>query len=194
MSKQVTITLGGKQYSIKEKPMGQNSAWRKKLRESRVMRLFESLDGVVSQIMSLIEEVALGKKIADLDMAKTIGVARFLPTIVDGLANSIDEIVELLFDYDAKLQAERKWIEANAYDAEAVAAFVEVLKLTFPITGVLDLIGGFKAPPTVTNSPDLNGASNGLSASGPSRKASTSSSTLTSAAKGGKRENRQQQP
>ena len=75
-----------------------------------------------------------------------------LPAVVQGLVGSVDEIAELLFVYDGKLAAERKWIEANAYDEEAVAAFIEVLKLTYPITALWGMVSGSRAQQTSTSS------------------------------------------
>lgn len=174
MPKQVQVTLGGRQYAIKEKPSGQNQAWRAKLRATSVMRVFESMDSFVTDLMTTVSSVPEGGKLSDIDLGKALGVTRALPVMVTGLANSIDDVKELLFDYDTKLQTDRKWLDANAYDEEYILAFLEVLKLTFPIMALWGLVSGSRVQQTHTNSPSLNGVS-GLPASGPKKKVSISS-------------------
>lgn len=185
MPKQVTVRLGGREYAIKEKPMGVNGAWRKKLRATSVMRLFESLDGLLDDLVAAMATIQPESTAGDdnvavegirFDMGKMFTVARNLPTLVNGLASSVDDIIELLFEYEPKLRSDKKWLEQNAYDEEVVAAFVEVLKLTFPILALWGLLStrGSKAQQMSGNSPYANGESNGLPASGPKKKTSTS--------------------
>lgn len=192
MPKQVTVTLGGRSYAISEKPMGINGAWRKKLRATSVMQLFESLDGLVDDLVVAIADVRREKiESADedgnsvegfrFDIGKMFAVLRNLPTLVNGLASSVDDIIDLLFDYEPKLRTERKWLEENAYDEEVIAAFIEVLKLTFPIMALWGLLStnGSRAQQTATNSHSQNGAS-GLPASGPKSKGSRPKAASTS--------------
>ena len=174
MAKQVSVRLGGREYTIKEKPMGTNGAWRKKLRATSVMRVLESLDGFVVDLMDVFASIPEGGKLSDIDVGKALGVARILPTVVNSLAGSIDEVIDLLFEYEPKLKSDRKWLEANAYDEEVVTAFLEVLKLTFPIMALWGLVSGSRAQQTPTNSVSANGTS-GLPPSGPRKKVSTSS-------------------
>lgn len=182
MPKQVTVKLGGREYTIAEKPMGVNGAWRKKLRATSVMQLFESLDGLVDDLVVAIADVRRESSAGEngdsvegfrFDIGKMFAVLRNLPTLVNGLASSVDDIIDLLFDYEPKLRTERKWLEENAYDEEVIAAFIEVLKLTFPIMALWGLLStnGSRAQQTATNSHSQNGAS-GLPASGPKPKAS----------------------
>jgi len=175
MPKQVTVHLGGREYTIHEKHMGVNAAWRKKLRESEVMRVFESLDGFIDDLLSMVKSVPEGGGLADIDLGKAIGVARILPVVVNALAGSIDEIASLLFDYEPKLKSDRKWLDANAYDEEVVRAFMEMLQLLFPITALWGMVTGSRVRQTSGNSVSENGGSNGLPASGPKKKALTSS-------------------
>jgi hypothetical protein len=173
MPKQVQVSLGGRDYTVTEKPMGANGVWRQKLRTSRVMRIFESLDEAMIQLVSVADGVS-EKGWDAINLNQVIGISRLLPVLVDGLTNSVDEIIDLLFDYEPKLRTERGWLEENAYDDEVIRAFVEVLKLCFPIMGVLDLVRGSRAPQTQSNSHAQNGAS-GLPPTGPKKKASISS-------------------
>lgn len=168
MPREISYTLGGRAYTSKDKPFGEKMKWRKRLEESRVVRIFKSIDAAMIQI------VKVGDNINEngwnnVDLNQVIGVAQVLPVLVDGLLNSVDEIIELLFAYDGKLQADRKWLEANAYDEEVIDAFIEVLKLHFPITALWGLVNGSRAQQTQSSLASTNGAS-GLPASGPKRK------------------------
>lgn len=174
MPKQVTVTLGGREYTIKEKPMGVNGQWRAKLRATSVMRVFESLDGFISDLVTTFGSIPEGGSLSDIDLGKAVGVARILPAMINGLATSVDDVTELLFEYEPKLRTERKWLEENAYDQEITNAFLEILKLVYPIMGVWGMVAGLRGQQTPTNSPSPNGTS-GLPASGPKKKASTSS-------------------
>ena len=175
MPKQVTVTLGGRAYAISEKPSGVNMKWRKKMRATSLMRVFESLDGLVADLVALAGSIPDGGKLSDIDIGKALGVARVLPAMVNGLSNSIDDIIDLLFEYEPKLKTDRKWLDENAYDEEYVRAFLEMLKILFPIMGIWEMVAGFRGQSTPGNSASVNGASNGLPASGPKRKALTSS-------------------
>lgn len=157
MPKQITVFLGGREYTIKEKPTGAQSEWRKQLRATSVMLIFESFNGFVTDLIDIANSIPDGKGWKDIDFGKAIGVARVLPAVVNGLANSVDDIKELIFAYEPKLRTERKWLEENAYDSEFTEAFLGMLKLTFPIMGVLEKVSGFKAPQTPSNSPSPNG-------------------------------------
>ena len=154
--------------------MGVNGTWRKKLRESSVMRVLESLDGFLDDLVSAVNSVPDGGSLSDIDLGKVLGVARVLPATVNALANSTDEIAALLFEYEPKLKTDKKWLEQNAYDDEIVTAFIEVLKLTFPIMALWGMVTGSRVQQTHGNSPSANGATNGLPVSGPKKKASTS--------------------
>lgn len=138
--------------------MGAAATWRETLRKSRAMLIFESLDTAMIQLVA-VADGAQESGWGNVDLNQVVSVAKVLPVIANGLANSVDEVEELLFNYAPELLADREWIEENAYDTEAIAAFVEVLKLCFPILGILALINGPKVPPTATNSPSRNGGS-----------------------------------
>jgi hypothetical protein len=82
-----------------------------------------------------------------------------VPALANSLVHSPRTIRELVFDYVPEMQADAEWIAENVYTEEIFGAFIEILKLVFPITGVLGLIRGGKAPGTSTNLPSTNGAS-----------------------------------
>lgn len=189
MPKQAVITLGGRTWTLDAKPMGQHKAWRDKLDKSGIMGVFRSLDETMIQLVEAgdaIQEAWKRSRMPKVEgqedendgganLGQVVKLARILPAVIFALTGSMDEIIGLLFAYDAKLQTERKWIEANAYDEEAVVAFVEVLKLAFPITALWGMARGPRAQQTSGSSVSQNGISSGLPASGPKKKISTSS-------------------
>lgn len=156
MPKQVKVKLGGREYVVTEKVMGVAMKWREQLRQSSVMRLFESLDGALAQLVSAVEGNGEG---GNLNLIAGINLATIAPAIMRGLANSVDDVIALLFDYSVELQNDREWLNENAYDEEAIAAFIEVLKLAFPTTALWGLVRGSTGVPIATNLPSRNGAS-----------------------------------
>lgn len=166
--KTVTVKLGGKEYSIAQKPMGQMVKWRKRLGESRTMLIFQTLDHVVAQFTSIAQDAQEGG-VANVDLGQALGLTRILPAIVEGLLNSIDEVWALVFEYAPDIAKDREWLEENAYDEEGIEAFRSILSLAFPISALWAMVSGRRAPATNTNSPTRNGAT-GLSPSGPVRK------------------------
>ena len=175
MPKQITRTLGGREYTFTEKTMGINAAWRTELRQSSVMHVLESLDGLLNDLIAMVNSVPEGGGLSDIDLGKAIGLARILPAVVRALAGSVDEIIELLFRYEPKVKTDRKWLEQNAYDGEIIEAFMGVLTLVFPSMGVWEMVIGSRGQQTPGNSASANGDLNGLPASGPKKKVSTSS-------------------
>lgn len=153
MPKQVKVLLGGREYIVAEKFSGLTERWRKHLRESAVFVTLQSLDDVVALVGKVID--ANDEK---LDVASITSLARFVPAILNSLSNSMDDIKALTFDYVPEMKADEEWIAENVYDSEIVAAFVEVLKINFPIMAALDLLRGSKAPGISTNLPSMNGA------------------------------------
>lgn len=149
---EVTVTLGGKSYLVKQLAIRANREWRKRFDEpvDKLLSAFQEV-GKVSQ-----REFADGK-----EMAKTIGtllVAR-AGEIVGVLLDSMDLVLDGLFAYAPALEADREYIETTATDDEAMKAFVEVLKLAYPFGVLLNLAGqiGRSADATSPNSPAPSG-------------------------------------
>jgi hypothetical protein len=160
MSKQVTVNLGGREYVISALPIKQSKAWREQL------------------------AVPFGTLASALTSANTVEVNQFadIASLVRSMSGvllgSVDMLLELMFSYSPDLESDREWIEENAFDEEALAAFAEVLKLAFPFATLLDVVTGRTANKTSSNSASRNGAS-GLPTSGPKKKTSTTSPTPT---------------
>ena len=154
MPKTSKVTLGGREYILTEKVMGISIKWLEKLRQSGVMRIFESLDGALSQLVEAVNGVSDG----NLSLVAGINMATIAPVVVRGLANSLDEVIDLLFEYAPEVKADEDWMHENAYNEELIMAFLEVLKLNFPIMALWGLVRGSRALPIATNSPSMNGA------------------------------------
>lgn len=158
MPKTATVALGGRTFVVSEKVMGVAQAWRDHLRQSRVLRVFESLDAAMIQAVSVADAIA-DNGLEGVQLNQVVGMARLLPALVEGLTYSVDEITDLLFDYAPELALEKEWILANAYPTEAVEAFCEVLKLAYPTGALWALVRGSRVQATSTNLPTPNGAS-----------------------------------
>lgn len=156
MPKTVKKTLAGREYVIAEKVSGIAEKWRTHLRESTVYTTFLSLDDVVAVAVEAYEN-----GLDNLDVNTVVMVIRTLPATVSAMANSMDEINTLVYDFVPEMAADRDWLRENVYDAEIVDVFIEILKLNFPILGALELIRGLRAPGTSTNLPSVNGDSRG---------------------------------
>jgi hypothetical protein len=161
MPKTVDVTLGGRAYVLSEKTMGVTIKWREALRASSVMRMFDSLDDALAQIAADVAALTGGGDNAAAAGVAGIRLATVAPAILQGLTHSIDDVIGLLYDYSPELKADEEWLLENAYDSEAIAAFIEVLKLNFPIWELWRLVTGPRALATNTNLPSVNGAGNG---------------------------------
>lgn len=153
MPKQVNIQLGSRSYTVAEKYAGIHEQWRKHLRESAVFQTLQSIDGVVEMVVKALEDSRTA-----FDMGQVAALAHIVPGAILNLSESMDDINALVFDYVPEMLADREWIMANVYDSELVAAFIEVLKLNFPISAAWGLVNGFRAPSTSSNLPTANGA------------------------------------
>lgn len=120
----VEVTLAGKTYTITELPSRKNAAWRKKL-EKPFRELAKMLESAPETDISNLADIA--------------GLVRSLSSM---LVDSVDVIVELLFDYSPELRADRKRIEEEAYDSEILAAFTAVLSLAFPFGSLASKLQG----------------------------------------------------
>lgn len=136
----VTVTLGGEAYEIMPLNMKASRVWRKTLGEpvGQIVDAMQSADAVALDDLGSIGQL--------LDVAKRLAMG------------SIDLCVEALFAYSPALQADRETIEENATDAEAMAAFVEVLKLAYPFGALLTTVsGGLRQPATSKKSRSQSG-------------------------------------
>lgn len=124
MSKSVTITLGGKQYEIAEAPMRKNAAWR------------AGLSALLTDVGGLMESAT------SLELNNVGDLLAVVRQIQEVLLAAPDRLTAMLFEYAPVLAADRTRIEAEVYESELIAAFVEVLKLAYPFGELLTLANG----------------------------------------------------
>lgn len=122
----ITVQLGAQNYTIQPLPMKRAREWRKALEQP-----FGALVGVLENADS-IELTDLGS------------IAGVVQAFAGTLVGSVDILMDLLFAYSPELAQDRERIEAEAYDEEALAVLVEVLKLAYPFGIVLGLVAGSK--------------------------------------------------
>lgn len=169
MPKQVTVTLGGREYTFHRKPYGVHLRARERIKSSSVYRVLESLDDFTRVFQAIVKSIPKDGSWRDIDFGQALGLMQIAPATIDALLNSVEEIVELLFEYEPKLKTERKWLEEHAYDEEFVNAFVAILKMLFPIMAAWAVVSGRAEQETSTNSPSPNGTS-ALPPGGPKKK------------------------
>lgn len=133
MAKQAIVKLAEQEYTIRQLPMRQARQWR------------EALGGPFGELTQVLE--GAGK----IEISNAADIAAVVRTLSGTLIGSIDKLLDLLFAYSPELAADRERIEENAFDDEALAAFVEVLKLAYPFGGLLALVNGSGPKTTSTN-------------------------------------------
>lgn len=121
--KSVEISLGGQAYTVTELPMRKNAAWRQKVGQ------------LVGTVAGLVEAT-------QIDLNNTADLIGVVNQVRDVLITAPEELTALLFDYSPALAADRERIEAEVYESELLAAFVEVLKLAFPFGEILSWANG----------------------------------------------------
>jgi hypothetical protein len=173
MAMQTVVTLGGREYTLRQKSKGGTRVWREKLRQTLSVQIFSVLDDVVKAIKDVAAQIETGG-LANADYTQMFNVAGIIPAVYHGLTNAPDEIWALLYEYSPEIAADDEYLDEHAYDDEAAHVFVEVLKHNYPFLEIWAAVSGRKAPGTTPNSPPVNGVS-GLSPTGPKKKSRTSS-------------------
>lgn len=125
----VAVLLGGREFNITPQPKGRTMQFRKKLREAL---------GDVSDLASVVQAA-----VAAVDDSVEVSVAslplvQIMSVVIGFLDEGAERILNLIYEYEPTVAAEREWIEENAYDTEVCAALAEVVKLVYgPFLGVL---------------------------------------------------------
>lgn len=112
--REITVTLGGKSYQVRQAPMKREAAWRTQLRET----LAPLLD-----VMSNFERIEFNSP-AD--------IAAFLQRFAPMLLDAPDLMLEMLYGYSPELAMRRTEIDESAYSDEVLEAFKAVLGLAYP--------------------------------------------------------------
>jgi hypothetical protein len=131
---ETTVTLGTKNYTIKQLSIRANRKWRNRFNEpvDKLLSAFQEVGQVSTTEFEDGKELV--QKIGGLLLARATEVAGVL-------LQSMDLVLDGLFAYSPELEADRDTIEENATDDEAMKAFVEVLKLAYPFGRLLNLAG-----------------------------------------------------
>lgn len=111
------ITLGERQYRLKEMPLKPARVWREGLRQQ-----FSSFIGLVEGA-------------PDVDIANTRAAASLLRTLSATLLDSVDLALELLLQFSPELERDREYIENNAVGSQVVDSFLAAIALAFPFFG-----------------------------------------------------------
>lgn len=151
MAKEIIVKFGGRDFTVSALPIGPSKKWR-------------------DEVAGPFQELAVILKAANtVELNKLGDLSDVIQALSGTLLGAVDTMLDLLFSYSPALGKERAWIEENAYDEEALAAFAEVLKLAFPFGVLLEVVLGPTVSKTSSNSPSQNGTLP-LPASGPRRK------------------------
>ena len=116
-----TITLSGKQHTINELPSRRAAAWRKQVQEK------------LGDVAKLVESAP------DTDISNSAALATLVRNVGSLVVGSTDIVVELLFEYAPALRES----DEDFYDSELLAAFVEVVKLAYPVGQLANLLARF---------------------------------------------------
>lgn len=130
---EVTVELAGKKYKVTQLTIRKNREWRER---------FDKPIGVILDAATLVGDLA-GKKydqkgalMSDLFVAITARAADIGTLLMD----SMEIVLDALYAYAPAIQADKEFVEENAFDDEAVRAFGEVLKLAYPFGQLISLV------------------------------------------------------
>lgn len=121
--KTVTVRIADRDYEITALTIKPTKAWQLKA-QTPVNNLFgavETLQGVELN-----------------DVGQLVGLAREVATVVMGMT---DIVLDLVCDYAPNIAADRAYIEDNGYNEEVMSAFLEVLKMVYPLAALTKLLG-----------------------------------------------------
>lgn len=119
-----TVILAGKEYTLEALPIRQAREFRKKFAAP--------LEGLISAL----------QKTPTQDLTDLEAVGALLGIVKNVLIGSIDMALEILFAYSSEIATDREHIEAEAYDEEALGAFLEVIKLLYPFGRLASILPG----------------------------------------------------
>ena len=129
----VTVTLAGKEYPLHPLP----------IRKARAVR--ERISGPVEKAIQAI------RGIPQVELNDMQAISELLDAAKLILADSLDLCLEIMFEFSPELAADRERIETEAFDDEALTAFVEVVKMLYPFGGLVKSLTGLASRATSTN-------------------------------------------
>ena len=105
MTRDISIVLGGKTFAVRQLPIRADADWRKTARP----------------IVEPIGELAMTAGIANPTPEKMMRLAFTSQLFIDPAA-----VLNAVLAYSPELDAQREWIETNAYSDEALAALLSL--------------------------------------------------------------------
>lgn len=112
------VSVDGKEYTLRELRHRKNKTWRKEL-EGHITRLTSSI-----------------AQTAEAEVTEVKVITQLVRDIAGFLLNSIDVMCELIIMYAPSME---EAIE-DAYDSEITDVFLEVLKLAYPFSSMIDTL------------------------------------------------------
>ncbi len=123
----ITVTLGEREFEVERLRIRADAAWREKARP----------------IIDPVAELVMASRLENPTPKQMVRLAFTSNLFVEPMA-----VLECVLDYSPALQAEREWIEANAYAEEALAA---LLALFFGVMGASRPPGAAQKQPETTS-------------------------------------------
>lgn len=152
--KKTSVTLAGRTYVVESLKFKAEREWRKKY------------DAPIGNLIGAIGNLqGIGSKQFEKagDLLKEVGATLLsnAGSLLQAMLDSPDIIFNAICDYSPTIQADKAYIEENAYQDEIAAAFVEVLKIAYPFGKLLGIVTslGSQEKQTTQSSPSVNGDS-----------------------------------
>ena len=173
--KSVQITLGEKQYTVTQLPLRQLCAWQKQV-TTHAKAILDVAPSLVKAFGPLLKDVPQD---ASTPQATASGLLNSLtedtlPGLIsaglsasDAALDAFPAMLDLLFDFDGALKLDKERIEQETTQEEVVAAFIAIVKFSFPFgmklgdlfkaLGTTTAASGGTTATTLPTSPSPNG-------------------------------------
>jgi hypothetical protein len=139
--REITITLGGREFVIHELTIFKSQKWRAQANE----------------FLSQFTDINVSNPESDTEMIE------YFQRLQKFLAGSLETVLDLACAYSAALEEDRSWIEENAYEREVIVAFRSILQFAYPVDflaqNLYQAMSGSPDSPTSTNSHVPSGVS-----------------------------------
>jgi hypothetical protein len=147
--KETEIILGEKTYRITQLPLRANVKWQRKVAEQArpILAAVPSLMTALGPVLQSFAPQNATRSVLDAINDQT------LPALLDtgsnlllGAIDAMPVMLDLIYEFDPALGLDREAIEANVTEEEVIAAFVAIVKLSFPFGAKLgDLVKSLQA-------------------------------------------------
>ena len=113
------VTLGGRQYEIRP---------RKGRKHTRAIR---AKLGDILPSADTISEFVAGAASDDVMKMDGAAIEKLVPLIVKLIGPAFDDMLDIVYEYEPTIDADREWLEENASDVEFVTALVAIIGMTY---------------------------------------------------------------